>query len=49
MMENNSFEAQKEKSNKILPICISLIVVVCLCLGGFYFYSSSPKQSICEI
>lgn len=49
-LNNNmsSFEENK-KNNKILPICLIIIAVICLGLGSIFYYLSSPKKIVFSV
>lgn len=49
-LNNNmsSFEENK-KNNKILPICLIIIAVICLGLGSIIYYLSSPKKIVFSV
>ncbi|MBE6161116.1 MAG: hypothetical protein E7158_02705 [Firmicutes bacterium] len=46
---NDSTPLEAKKKSKALPICIVLIVALCICLGGFYFYFSTPKKIVSNV
>ena len=46
---NASTPIETKKKNKALPICVVLLVVLCLGIGGFYFYFSTPKKIVTSV